>query len=690
MVTQRASFYLCLLVILITQATAEPDDQYPVCLSRGGDYAPNSTYHTNLNTVLSRLTSNTQIDYGFYNSSYGQDSDRVYATGLCRGDVSRHTCLTCLNNSSFFLLKNCPHQKEAVGFGGYDKCILHYADQSMFSYQDSSFRFYFWEETNVTNWDQYSYVLNQLLSRLRVKAATSNSNLNRKFAAGNATVPTPSSQTIYAVVQCYPDLTAAECNDCLIGAFSEIPKNCNNRSGCGVTILSCNFRYENSSFYEPTPDTITLQFSPQGSPSPTPSITSNSSESTYHGKSSKSQAVNAKYVVAPILFFVGLLILICIYLRVRKPTKHFERIDYGFYNLSYGENMDKVNAIGLCRGDVKPDECSSCLNNSTVLLTQLCPNQKEAIGWYDKCMLRYSNRSIYGVMETSPLFYLSEITNATDVDQFNQVLGNLMSNLTGIAASGNSLRKYAAANATAPNSQTIYGAAQCTPDLSEQDCNSCLVEAFSRITSCCIGNISEINYGFYNLSYGENEDKVNAIGLCRGDLKPDECRSCLNDARGNLTQRCPNQKEAIIYYDECLLRYSDRSIFGVMETSPDYVLFNIQNATNVGQFNQVLRNLMRMLTGIAASGDSRRKYAAASATATNIQAIYGLVQCTPDLSQPECKHCLIGAISEIPRCCNGKIGGRVLRPSCNIRYENYPFYDEPTAYAPAPSPSLSL
>ncbi|KAL2602230.1 hypothetical protein AAZV13_10G214600 [Glycine max] len=165
-------------------------------------------------------------------------------------------------------------------------------------------------------------------------------------------------------------------------------------------------------------------------------------------------------------------------------------IDYGFYNLSYGENMDKVNAIGLCRGDVKPDECSSCLNNSTVLLTQLCPNQKEAIGWYDKCMLRYSNRSIYGVMETSPLFYLSEITNATDVDQFNQVLGNLMSNLTGIAASGNSLRKYAAANATAPNSQTIYGAAQCTPDLSEQDCNSCLVEAFSRITSCCIGNIS--------------------------------------------------------------------------------------------------------------------------------------------------------------------------------------------------------
>ena len=93
-------------------------------------------------------------------------------------------------------------------------------------------------------------------------------------------------------------------------------------------------------------------------------------------------------------------------------------------------------------------------------------------------------------METSPLFYMSEITNATDMDQFNQVLGNLMRNLTGIAASGDSRRKYAAANATAPNSQTIYGAVQCTPDLSGQDCNSCVVEAFSRITTCCVGKIS--------------------------------------------------------------------------------------------------------------------------------------------------------------------------------------------------------
>ncbi|KAM4113990.1 hypothetical protein ACJW30_04G036700 [Castanea mollissima] len=74
-------------------------------------------------------------------------------------------------------------------------------------------------------------------------------------------------------------------------------------------------------------------------------------------------------------------------------------IDYGFYNSSYGQNPDKVYALGLCRGDVKPD-----------LLTQLCPNQKETIVWYDYCMLRSSLRNIFGIMENSP-FYMSNYHN---------------------------------------------------------------------------------------------------------------------------------------------------------------------------------------------------------------------------------------------------------------------------------------
>ncbi|XP_061353828.1 cysteine-rich receptor-like protein kinase 44 isoform X1 [Gastrolobium bilobum] len=201
---------------------------------------------------------------------------------------------------------------------------------------------------------------------------------------------------------------------------------------------------------------------------------------------------------------------------------------------------------------------------------------------------------------------------------------------------------------------------------------------------------TEIDYGFYNFSYGQNTDKVNAIGLCRGDVKPDACRSCLNDSRGNLTQICPNQKEAIVWFDMCMLRYSNRSIFGIMETLPAIYMWNINNATDVDQFKQVLFNLMRNLKGAAALGDSRGKYATDNVTGPNFQSIYGLVQCTPDLSWQGCNDCLDGAISQIPSCCNNRRGGRVVGPSCNIRYESYRFYDPTSRLDPSiPPPTLT-
>ncbi|XP_014511956.1 putative receptor-like protein kinase At4g00960 isoform X1 [Vigna radiata var. radiata] len=377
MVSPRVLSFLFLLFTLTSQANAKPEYPYSVCITEGGEYAPDSTYQTNLHTVLSRIISDTQIDYGFYNSSYGQDSDRVYATALCRGDVTPHTCLTCLNNSRLLLLKQCPRQKRAVG--GYGECMLHYSYRSVLGYYDSDFRVYLRSETNVTDWDQYSYVLKKLLPILKVKAATTDSNLNRKYASGNATGP--DSQTVYAAVQCAPDLTEAECNDCLGGAISELPKCCNSRSGGVVIKFRCNFRYENFSFYEPMADTQTLQLSPQGSPSPpspSPFTTKNSPESTYHGKSSKLQAVIAKCVV-PIVVFFGLLIFICIYLGVRKPTKHFqseakadkESLLINFDTIRVGtNNFSDANKIG--QGGFGRVYKGKLFNEQEVAIKRLC------------------------------------------------------------------------------------------------------------------------------------------------------------------------------------------------------------------------------------------------------------------------------------------------------------------------------
>ena len=196
---------------------------------------------------------------------------------------------------------------------------------------------------------------------------------------------------------------------------------------------------------------------------------------------------------------------------------------------------------------------------------------------------------------------------------------------------------------------------------------------------------NEIDYGFYNFSAGQNSDKVNAIALCRGDVMPTACRSCINDSRIQLTRLCPNQKEAIGWYDGCMLRYSNDSIFGKAQTSPTFTMWNLQNVSNVEDFNQVLGNLMASLRSKAASGDWRRKFATEEANVTSFQSIYGLMQCTPDLSELSCSNCLEGAINEIPTCCNRRKAGRVVKPSCNLRYGTYRFYYFTAANAPPPT-----
>ncbi|KAF7833522.1 putative receptor-like protein kinase [Senna tora] len=188
---------------------------------------------------------------------------------------------------------------------------------------------------------------------------------------------------------------------------------------------------------------------------------------------------------------------------------------------------------------------------------------------------------------------------------------------------------------------------------------------------------TEVDYGFFNVSYGQNDDRVNAVVLCRGDVNAEDCRSCFVNARALLPRSCPDQKEAIGWYDNCMLRYSNRSIFRTVETSPHFYLWNTEEALEVEKFKAAVGELLQKLKITAASGDSRRKFAATSAMGPSNQTIYGLVQCTPDLSKDECDACLEGAISDLPKCCDRNRGGRVsmrITPKIMTIVINYPLF----------------
>ncbi|CAL5345847.1 unnamed protein product [Camellia sinensis] len=222
--------------------------------------------------------------------------------------------------------------------------------------------------------------------------------------------------------------------------------------------------------------------------------------------------------------------------------------------------------------------------------------------------------------------------------------------------------------------------------------NSTYQRNLNTLLSSLSSNIDK--YGFYSSSVGQNPDRVNAIVLCRGDVDLQTCPSCINDLITKIIQVCPNYKEASGGYDNCMLRYSDKSIYGTVTDNRSHCVPNPYYATYISQFKQDLRALLDKLRNQATSSSGFRKFAVGNITGPNLQNIFGLVQCTPDLSKQECSDCLLGAAGDIRNCSDGKIGGRIFRQSCNLQYETHSFFntipgDAPPQTSPEAPPPAS-
>ena len=57
------------------------------------------------------------------------------------------------------------------------------------------------------------------------------------------------------------------------------------------------------------------------------------------------------------------------------------------------------------------------------------------------------------------------------------------------------------------------------------------------------------------------EHTVYGLFVCRGDMSTDDCRDCVADATKEIVNLCPVQKAAIAWYEQCMIRYSNRYIF---------------------------------------------------------------------------------------------------------------------------------
>jgi hypothetical protein len=158
-----------------------------------------------------------------------------------------------------------------------------------------------------------------------------------------------------------------------------------------------------------------------------------------------------------------------------------------------------------------------------------------------------------------------------------------------------------------------------------------------------------------------------------------------------IKNKCSREKIVVIWYDECLLRYSNRSFFSTVDEKPRFWLLNRQNFTD-GKFelfnkllNMTMLDLAREISSNVPIG--KKKFGTKEVIISAFQILYYIVQYTPNLNSTGCNSCLLAAINLLSWCCSGKLGCRIVFPSCNIRYQFHPFY-RMAATAPTPSPEL--
>ncbi|OAY63344.1 Cysteine-rich receptor-like protein kinase 25, partial [Ananas comosus] len=204
-----------------------------------------------------------------------------------------------------------------------------------------------------------------------------------------------------------------------------------------------------------------------------------------------------------------------------------------------------------------------------------------------------------------------------------------------------------------------------------------------------LSSAASVSNGFSTSSTGESLDQASGLALCRGDINATDCHTCLGRASNDTQQLCPYDKTAVIWYENCLLKYSNQNFASVFNDSEEIAMYNVlnttggrfpgytQNTTIYDFFNQVMNTLLSDVADSAASNsNSGMLFATGELSITSgFPTIYGLVQCNPDMSGPECRQCLQAQINETLNMFDGYQGGGILGVWCNLRYEVYPFYD---------------
>ncbi|KAL6656681.1 hypothetical protein ACP70R_004461 [Stipagrostis hirtigluma subsp. patula] len=222
-------------------------------------YEPNSTFAANLATLARVLPTNASAS-GFSAGAFGGGGaaapGTAYGLVLCRGDLTGAACSGCLEAGFRYAESGCLGSSDVAVY--YDQCQLRFSDEDFLAGGGAANS----PEGVATNMNNVSdgnaAAFDALVLRLAGAVADAASRASRRYATGQAGFP-QEKKNVFALAQCTPDLTPAQCRGCLCGLIGEMPQWFSRRVGGRLLGVRCGIRYEEDLFFAASPDTVKLE-----------------------------------------------------------------------------------------------------------------------------------------------------------------------------------------------------------------------------------------------------------------------------------------------------------------------------------------------------------------------------------------------------------------------------------------------
>ncbi|XP_021748482.1 cysteine-rich repeat secretory protein 15-like [Chenopodium quinoa] len=132
-----------------------------------------------------------------------------------------------------------------------------------------------------------------------------------------------------------------------------------------------------------------------------------------------------------------------------------------------------IYGLYQCRGDLRPSDCTSCIQSAVTQIGLICPYSYGATLQLEGCYVRYEKFNFLGKPDNTVMYKRCSRSSSDDAEFFRRredVLATIQGAVNGFRAS---------------SSGSVQGFGQCLGDLNSNDCSNCLNEAVKELKTLC-------------------------------------------------------------------------------------------------------------------------------------------------------------------------------------------------------------